>query len=417
MRVPPWSRARSPLRTHSLVTDAVLALSLTSFSMLLGREPPPDPWREFDPLAWTLTALINAPIVLRRRMPGTVLFVCLAAGFGFVAAGYWPLVNATGVLVALYTVATACPWWMTAAGATACAVNWIYGGLIAPGSSMPGVVAQSLIVPAAVWRVGRGTGQLAERNRQLAEAAEELRRGQQERERRAIVDERLRIARELHDVVAHHMSVISIQAGVARYLLRSDPDTADGALHTVLGTTGEALDEMRRLLALLRLDTASSTRRRGLYAPAPGLTDLTDLVNRVRTAGLPVEVEVSGIPRPLSSGVELCAYRTIQECLTNVLKHAGPATATAVRVYYGPDRLVVTVSDDGNGTTTRPSGSAGHGLVGMRERASLYGGTLVAGPRPRGGFEVILVLPAGSVTSPMPDSQCGQPDGSPGEGR
>ena len=220
----------------------------------------------------------------------------------------------------------------------------------------------------------------------MAVLAEELRRDREDRARRAVVDERIRIARELHDVVAHHMSVISVQAGLARYVLGSDPGTASTALDTVLGTTGEALDEMRRLLVVLRMDD------REPYDPSPGLQRLDDLVERVRTTGVPVELVVTGNARPLAPGVDLCVYRVVQECLTNVLKHAVPAQAT-VTLRYEPDRLVATIADNGCRPVT--SHTDGHGLIGMTERAKLYGGTLTAGRRAESGFEVVLTVPIG----------------------
>jgi signal transduction histidine kinase len=185
------------------------------------------------------------------------------------------------------------------------------------------------------------------------------------------------------------MSVISVQAGLARYVMGSDPDTASGALDTVLGTTAEALDEMRRMLALLRTDDGEP------YHPAPGLDRLDDLVERVRGAGVPVDLVVTGDRRPLAPGVDLCAYRVVQECLTNVLKHAGPASAT-VTLKYEPDRLVARVEDDGcRPAAAQPEQAGGHGLIGMRERARLYGGTLAAGRRAEGGYAVVLTLPTG----------------------
>jgi signal transduction histidine kinase len=176
------------------------------------------------------------------------------------------------------------------------------------------------------------------------------------------------------------------------YVLRSDPDTAGTALDTVLQTSGEALDEMRRMLALLRVDPET-------YEPAPSLSRLPDLVDRVRAAGVPVEMRTIGTPPALSPGLELCAYRVIQESLTNVLKHARPATA-AVWLDYGPRLFTAVIRDEG--VASGPPAATGHGLNGMRERATLYGGTLTAGPHEGGGFEVRLTLP-------LPDDRSGEP--------
>jgi signal transduction histidine kinase len=202
----------------------------------------------------------------------------------------------------------------------------------------------------------------------------------------------VRIARELHDIVAHHMSVISLQAGLAQYVLDTDLPTARKAITTVGDTSREALTEMRRLLDVLRVDQDDD------YRPQPGLAALDDLVERARSAGLPVDVVVTGDVRDLQPGPDLCAYRVAQESLTNVLKHAGPAKAR-IDVDYGEQTLVLKVTDDGvvdnRAAATHPS----HGIRGMRERAELYGGVLTAGLLPEGGFGVVLRLPMAEVAA------------------
>jgi signal transduction histidine kinase len=251
-------------------------------------------------------------------------------------------------------------------------VIWIVTGLTTGFASPAGVLLTGLAVPAVIAKAGDSA-------RQLAVAHEA-------RARQAVTEERLRLARELHDVVAHHMSVVAVQAGLARYVLRADPATAEAAMSTVLSTSGEALGEMRRVLSLLRAGEEPDGD-----APAPGLPGLLALAERVRAAGVPVDVRVTGEPRALPSGLDLCVYRIVQESLTNVLKHAAPAAA-AIAVSYGRDRVEVTVRDDGaRAPADRTPG--GQGLTGMRERALLYGGTLAAAPRPGGGFEVRLTLP------------------------
>jgi signal transduction histidine kinase len=232
-----------------------------------------------------------------------------------------------------------------------------------------------------------------------------LRQEQLARARRAVDEERLRIARELHDVVAHHMSVVSVQAGLARYVFAADPSTARTAVETIADTAQEALEEMRRLVALLRVAPGrTGPSGDAPDMPAPSLGALTDLIERVRAAGVDVDLDVTGTPRALSSGLDLCAFRVIQESLTNVLKHAPDAHAL-VRLEYDVDQLVVQVTNDGptavigqdhdadeNGGSAGPTG---HGLIGMRERARLYGGSLRTGPLAAGGFEVTLTLPLG----------------------
>jgi signal transduction histidine kinase len=231
---------------------------------------------------------------------------------------------------------------------------------------------------------------------------------QELRSRWAVAEERGRIARELHDVVAHSVSVMVVQAGAARRTLAASPDMAAAALGQIESTGRQALVEMRRLLGLLR---AGERTDAAALAPQPGLEHLESLAAAAREAGLPVEVRVEGEPRPLPAGVDLSAYRIVQEALTNVVRHAGPARAT-VRVCYGREALEIQVTDDGPGAagdggglvvvTIGPDGvlevpgrgnGDGHGLIGMRERVAMFGGTLEAGARPEGGYRVAARLP------------------------
>ncbi len=208
-----------------------------------------------------------------------------------------------------------------------------------------------------------------------------------ERDRRAaeaVAEERARIARELHDVVAHAISVIVLQARGGRRVLATSPDEATGAFDTIESTGEQALDEMRRLLAVLRYD-----EEHGL-APQPGLHALDDLATSMTRMGLPVEVVREGTPVELAAGVDLSAYRIVQEALTNALKHAGPAQAR-VRVRYAADHVDLEVVDNGPGTGV--GGGSGHGLVGIRERAELYGGRVETGRCPEGGYAVRASLP------------------------
>jgi signal transduction histidine kinase len=388
-----WTRLRQAGGRHPLLVDGALAGSAIVVSVILGHQEPLGPWRGFDGLGYALTCLVNITLVARRRAPVLVLLIYGGLWTVYVAAGYWPVVNSSGAMLALYTIAASRPPRVTAAAATFFGVLWMYGGLARGDNMMATVISQSIVWPAVICYVGNGTRRVVEQGRQLAVLAEQLRRDREERARRAVTDERIRIARELHDVVAHHMSVVSVQAGLARYVLQSDPGTAGSALDTVLGTTGEALDEMRRLLAVLRTGPDDSEP----YDPTPGLYRIDGLAQRVRRAGVPVEVVVVGQRRPLAPGVDLCAYRVVQESLTNVLKHAAPARAT-VTLQYEPDRFTARVIDDGR---NEPTGRTdGHGLIGMTERAKLYGGTLTAAPRPEGGFEVVLTVPTTVTADP-----------------
>jgi signal transduction histidine kinase len=214
--------------------------------------------------------------------------------------------------------------------------------------------------------------QMAERERDLAA-------------REAVVEERARIARELHDVIAHHVSMIVLQAGAERRVLDGAHSSTRDVLETVERTGRSALTEMRRLLGMLRADAHEP------LTPQPGLTDVPALVTQLRDAGLPVELHIEGEPLELPVGIDLSAYRIVQEALTNALKHAGEATAT-VAIRYDKCSLELEIVDDGAGTPSAV-GSGGHGLVGMRERVALYGGRLDAGRRPGGGFAVRVLLP------------------------
>ncbi|MGH8888912.1 MAG: sensor histidine kinase [Acidothermaceae bacterium] len=239
-----------------------------------------------------------------------------------------------------------------------------------------------VIVFGGVWLLGRAV-------RQWQARATSAERNQDDRAIEAVADERARIARELHDLVAHGVSVIAIQADAAEAALDHDPELAREPLRAIKTSSREALDEMRRLLALLRIDDQAGPRR-----PQPGLGELDGLVDSVQRAGLPVRVVIDGTADHLPPGVDLAAFRVVQEGLTNVLKHAG-AVPTRVSVRYALDAVTVQVSND-KPSGHRPSSprvGGGHGLVGLRERAAIVGGELVAGPDPNGGFTVRARLP------------------------
>ena len=229
----------------------------------------------------------------------------------------------------------------------------------------------------------------AARHSEQARIAEERARRTEEEARRAVEDERSRITRELHDVLAHSVSVMTVQASAVRRLLTPEQEREREALLTVEETGRQALAEMRRLLGIMRTDDEVAA-----LAPQPGLGTLPELVEQVRQSGLPVELTVEGQPVELPAGVDLSAYRIVQEALTNALKHAGPAHAW-VSVRYAGDDVEIEVENDG--ASEGESDGAGHGLVGMRERAALCGGELHSGPRPGGGFRISARLPvAGS---------------------
>ncbi|MFI0791565.1 sensor histidine kinase [Micromonospora rubida] len=376
--------------------DTALAAATAAVSIGIGIEESTGQWRDFDVYGWTLTCLASLTLVARRRAPVTVLLVFSAIWGIYIAAGYHPVANSSGSLLALYTVAATRPAGPTAAAALVPAAVWTYAGAIGKHESMLATLTQSVLWPMVVCYVGSAARRLSERGHQLAVLTGELRRDRQELARRAVLDERLRIARDLHDVVAHHMSVVSVQAGLAWYVLESDPPTARSALRTVLDTTGEALDEMRGMLTVLRPDRAGQAEADPAGPSAPGLARLDDLIERMRAVGVPVEAVVTGERRPLPPGPDLCAYRFVQEALTNVLNHSGGAAT--VTLSYERDRFVARVLDDGPSPDAglRPRGPAvtggGRGLAGIRERARRCGGTLAV-DRSATGFAVTLILP------------------------
>ena len=224
---------------------------------------------------------------------------------------------------------------------------------------------------------------------------------------RAVASERSRIAREMHDVVAHSMSVISVQAAAGREIVHANPDRAAEVFATIEAVGRESVAELRRMLGVLR-DTGD---RGAALSPQPGIADIAAVVAQSSASGVATELVIEGRQRALAPGIELAVYRVVQEALTNVLKHAGPSTSVAVRIAYGTNELTVEVSDDGRGSATALSGGgAGHGLIGMRERVEIYGGTFSAGTRAGGGYGVLAVLPiAPSDATDVP--AVGQPPG------
>jgi signal transduction histidine kinase len=384
------------LGRHRVLVDSVLAaiLGLISVGSLIGQSA----------AALLIVLLMIVPVAFRRRGPVTAFVVAVIAGAwqvlglsvhtaGSTNAG--PLPSDLALLVLLYTVAAYRPRKYSIPALATC----IGGSLIAvlAWSPMPQVdVGERLFlsvflfggISLACWILGDSM-----RYRRGYYAALEERAARLEAERHAeakvaAAAERARIARELHDIVAHHVSVMVVQADGAGYVLQSDPGRAASALGAVSATGRQALTELRRLLGVLRSDTEQAG---AALAPVPGLGELRELLDQSRAAGLEVSYTLTGVPRELPEGAELAAYRVVQESLTNTRKHAGLAAASAVTLHYEPDGLVVAVTDDGRaGPTSEPGG---HGLAGMRERVAMYGGTVTAGPLPGGGFGVRAWLP------------------------
>ena len=238
------------------------------------------------------------------------------------------------------------------------------------------------------WYIGRRFRIRGDYMRLLQERAERLEQDQADEARRAVAEERTRIARELHDIVAHRVSLMTVQAGAAKTVAADDPEAALRAMEAVEKAGRQALDELRHLMGILRPETAAD----GL-GPQPGLADVSRLVEHLKEAGLDVSLTMGVVSSDLPTRVDLSAYRIVQEALTNVLKHAGPGTRTELRLSTDNQGIAIEVLDSGHGTTTLPG--SGHGIIGMRERALLLGGSLDAGPRPGGGFHVLAHLPIG----------------------
>lgn len=350
---------------------------------------------ELYPL-WSAVTLI--PVVIRR------VWLWPAAGLTgiFLAVGllYEPFLSSQGLTlwVIAYTMAAYERWWQAVSGSVLLwAVNdlaflaVIEDGYVrdAEGSqvlSMSAGLLINLVVMVVVFLIGRTMQARRLAAQALAERAAAAEAGQQAHAEQAVAEERRRIARELHDVVAHHVSVIGVMATGGRRMLRFDPDATDQALATIEQTSRTTLRELRRLLFLLRAESESDTQ----LSPQPGLEGIRTLVDHVRDAGLPTSLQVDGSPGALDPGVALTAYRIVQEALTNTLKHAGQATAE-VRLRFEPELLTIEIFDTGLGP--RGVANPGHGLLGMRERVGVYGGTLRTGPRPGGGYRVYAKIP------------------------
>lgn len=379
------------LVAHPRAVDAVLAAAVfvLGYGLVSGG----------DPAVLWLSLLLAAPLAWRRTRPVAVV----AAVYG-VALVQWLLSLSdpdlsllpadVAVLAALYAVAAYGP---RRASRAALALALLGAALLAVSIGIHerlGKVEAGVMVLAAASAVSLAAWSLGDLRRmrrayvaQLEERAARLEREREQQAELATATERARIARELHDVVAHSLSVVVAQADGGRYAGAASPAAAEGALATISATGRTALADMRRLLGVLRDDAAGAT------APQPGIEDLARLVDGVRGSGLPVRLVEEGIPAPVEPGLALAAYRIVQEALTNVLTHAGPATPTTVALCWGSDALHLTVDDEGGPARRRSEGGVGHGQVGMRERAALYGGSVVAGPRPSGGYRVQARLP------------------------
>ena len=353
--------------------------------------------QELDP-RWAFAAAALAmtiPLAWRRAAPTAVLALVFVPLIAMAAAGerldssFVMLV----LLVAFYSVGAYCARREAIrgllAGLALLAVVMIVENATASAGDEAVIIGDFVFIAAivgVVWALAAMVRDRSQRAGELEERADRLERERAEEARLAVAQERARIARELHDVVAHSVSVIAVQTGSIRRRLRHERPDEAAELSTVEETARQALAEMRRMLGLMRTDEDGPE-----LAPQPGIDDVPRLVEQLRETGLAVELEMNGERRALPPGVDLAAYRIVQEALTNVLKHAGPACAQ-IALRFGERELELHISDDGRGALNGQGGS-GHGLVGMRERVSLYGGSLEAGSADEGGFTVRATLP------------------------
>jgi len=383
------------MREHPRAWDVLLASVLGGVSLVglltVDVDVLPDSNRHADVVGVLLVVAIWTAVALRRRHTEAMTWIVALLIIPYWVLDYVDTGATLGVLVMIYTLAAHVdrPRSLQIGAIVGLAlVAVMVAGVIAAEEDLPAIaVVGNVIVFATAWTIGDS---VRNRHAYLTEVEARAERAERDRElaaARAVLDERARIARELHDVVAHSVSVMVVQAGAGRRVLARDPAGAAAALEVVERTGRNALDELRRLLGVLRADDGASGT-----APQPTAGDVAELVASWRAAGLDVELRTEGEVPPLPAGLGLTVYRVVQEALTNAVKHAGPARVEVV-LRYG-DEVEIDVVDDGRGAAGAsglPSG--GQGLIGMRERVELFGGRLSVGPRSGGGFRVRATLP------------------------
>ena len=357
--------------------DAALAVLLValSYSLLAGPVGPD------STIAWILASAHSLPVAARRRAPRAAFAFSTAAGLAYLFQGYNMIGLGITVLVVMYSLAAEVPRRDSLVGS----LLLILGFLVAVATRFEvevDTVVGNVIALAAAWLLGDSANRRREQG-----VLESAMRAEQ-----AVADERLRIARELHDVVAHSMSVVTVQAGMARMVLEDDPEKARRSLIAIEAAGRQAMNEMRRLLHVLRDDRGPAEA--AALSPSPGLRDLSELVEAADPGGTVVELAVDGERRELAAGVELAAYRVVQEAITNVRKHA-PGSTARVRIEYTPDELLISIDSDL--VAQHSPGQGGHGLTGMRERVELYRGRLETGPADDGTFRVMAHIPYAAV--------------------
>lgn len=387
------------IRRHPTGVDSFWAVMLLGPSALwIASEELNSPGAP-EAVAIAAVFALSLVVALRRRAPDRMLLLAIVTGVVQIAADVPINPGDFAMLVIVYTVAAQGSGWASRLaliiGLCASPIATLRWPSEGEGHWGNLVAMVFLTIPFALaWVIGDSLRTRRAYYAQLEERAARLQREREAQSKAAVAAERARIARELHDVVAHNVSVMVVQADGAAYVLDASPEQAKQALETISSTGRQALAEMRRLLGLLR----SNDDAGGEYVPQPGVDQLADLIEQVRGAGLPVRFDVAGDARPLPSGVELTAYRIVQEALTNTRKHGGPEASATVRLSFGDSELALLIEDDGRGAQHElfedgGEDGLGQGLIGMRERVGMVSGTLDAGPRPGGGFRISAVLP------------------------
>ena len=371
------------------VAFAVAAAVLCMVVLAIGT-PDADKFHDVDIWHILITLGVCATLAFRRRHPLEALVVAAALVTALTFPNYQTAGAPTVIFFLLYAVALHDTPTRSQIGMVLTAIGVTIAALNRPPDLRGGDVIGTAVSFGGAWIFGTVVRRRRDALMERVQDAERKAAIETERHARAVAEERLRIAQELHDVVAHSMSVIAVQAGVGAHVLDSNPVEARRTLENIATTSRSTLNEMRRLLGVLRNEDGSKAE----HAPAPRLEDLQSLIARVEESGVPVDLTVQRAPGEVPTGVSLSAYRIVQEALTNVLRHAGPARAQ-VAVTYEPGTIAIEVNDDGRGLAAASSGinGSGHGIAGMRERVAVYGGSLHTGPRAGGGFVVRARIP------------------------
>jgi signal transduction histidine kinase len=391
------------LRRHPMLVDGGLAAVLAFLGVASGVAMVIQPGSSVTGISRVagipLALLLAVPVIFRRSHPVAAFGAAVVIGGIQVLLSIRPNATDLAIVILLYTLAAYTPRRISVTGLVIC----LLGSAVAVAQWMPGqlTVLDAIAVgsilfagPSLIaWVFGDSMRYRRAYYTSLEDRAARLEAERDAQAQIAAAAERARIARELHDVVAHNVSVMVVQADGASYALGSDPDRARQALAAIASTGRQALMEMRRMLGVLRHDDDGTEPER---APLPGIGQLDELLEQARATGLAVSFTVEGVPQPLPDGAALAAYRIVQESLTNTRKHGGPRATAQVLLRYLEDALLLRVTDDGLGGTAASDG-AGHGLTGMRERVAVYGGWVQAGPRPAGGYQVTARLPFAPV--------------------